>query len=323
MPELVDKFNRKIDYLRISVTDRCNLRCIYCMPGEGIEFKSHQDILTYEEITIFARHAVQAGISKIRLTGGEPLVRRDIVKLIEYLSSIPDLKDMSLTTNGVLLVEFLSDLVKAGLKRINISIDSLDDSIYQHITRVGDVNRVKKGLESALRAGLNPVKVNVVVLKGINDDLKDFVKLTFDLPAHVRFIEYMPFSENIKSDFFVSCETMRKSLKNYGILEEASLPQGAGPARYFKIKGALGTLGFISPMSNHFCAECNRLRLTADGRLRTCLFSDEEIDLRDYLRGEATAQEIEKLIRETLSRKPKDHLVHQKEFIRRMYQIGG
>lgn len=323
MPELVDVHNRRIDYLRVSVTDRCNLRCIYCMPDKGVKLKLHKDILTYEEIATFATYAVQAGISKIRLTGGEPLIRKDVVQLVSFITSIPNLKDLSLTTNGLLLAEYVSELVKAGLKRINVSIDSLDASVYRYITRIGEVGQAKHGLESALAAGLDPIKINVVAIKGINDDLKDFVRLTFEFPVHVRFIEYMPFNEEIKGNCFISCDEMMNTLRRFGAMEEVSSPGGAGPAKYFKMKKALGTLGFISPMSSHFCPQCNRLRLTADGRLRTCLFSDEEIDVRPYLRDGNSSEKIKELIKFALSRKPKDHVSLRKDFERKMFQIGG
>lgn len=334
MPDLVDPFKRKIDYLRLSITDRCNLRCIYCMPLKvynpggsptrgGMTWKSHDEILTYEEIALFARYAVQAGISKIRLTGGEPLIRRDVVGLVGDLCAIPDVKDISLTTNGLLLADYVDDLVKAGLRRVNISIDSLKPDVYRRITRGGDLERVLDGLEAVLKAPLHPVKVNVVVLRGINDDLGDFIELAYNRPVHVRFIEYMPFNEEIGQDYFVSCSEMRRRIEGLGEFEEILSPPGAGPARYLKLKGALGTLGFISPMSGHFCSRCNRLRLTAEGKLRTCLFSDEEVDVREVLRRGAGEEEVVKLIGETLAKKPRDRFSARRDFQRRMFQIGG
>ncbi|MDI6689347.1 MAG: GTP 3',8-cyclase MoaA [Actinomycetota bacterium] len=324
MPELIDSYKRKIDYLRVSITDRCNLRCVYCMPKEGIKPKPHSEILTYEEIELFAKCAVKVGISRIRLTGGEPLVRRGVVDLVHRLSQISDLKDMSLTTNGILLKDYAKALVDAGLKRINISLDSLEPEVYRRLTRGGDVRKALEGMNAALEVGLDPVKINVVVLRGLNENLKKFAELILEYPVHVRFIEYMPFNQELNyEDRFVSCAEMMEKLKNFGGLEEVSSPLGAGPARYYTFKGAQGTLGFISPVSGHFCSKCNRLRLTADGRLRTCLFSEEEINVKKVLR-EGSEQRIMELIREALINKPKDRMSIRKASLkRRMSQIGG
>lgn len=321
---MIDSHNRKIDYLRLSITDKCNLRCIYCMPAEGLKLKPRAEILSYEEIELFANCAVEKGISKIRLTGGEPLIRRDILDLIKTLTSIPGLKDISLTTNGVLLAEHSEALVEAGLKRVNISIDSLNPDIFRQITRNGKLDRVIKGVEKAIESSLAPVKINVVVLRGINEDVSDFIRLTFEHPVHVRFIEYMPFSKEIGMEKSVSSAELKEKIKKFGRLEQAVSPTGAGPARYFKMKGALGTIGFISPMSDHFCPKCNRLRLTADGKLRTCLFSDEEIDVRKFLRSPDAKKEVGKLIQKALLEKPKNHSEsRRRDFQRRMSQIGG
>ncbi|MDO8886885.1 GTP 3',8-cyclase MoaA [Candidatus Oleimmundimicrobium sp.] len=328
MPELFDNHNRRIDYLRVSITDKCNLRCIYCMPKEGLsDFKKHRDILTYEEIELFVSHAIKQGISKVRLTGGEPLVRRDVVDLIRSLSGIPELHDMSLTTNGVLLADFAEELYKAGLERINVSIDSLNSEKFKQITRVGDLNIVKKGIQKALDVGFKPLKINAVILKGINDglsDLKDFAKLTFDYPLHVRFIEYMPFSKEVGFKAGLTCSEIAEKLKTFGSLNKVDSPRGSGPARYMKFKGALGTVGFISPMSNHFCPECNRLRLTADGKLKTCLFSNDEIDIIGPMRNNHPEEAVKEVLSRALKEKPKDHSsALKKDFVRTMSQIGG
>lgn len=323
MPVLVDSYQRKIDYLRVSITDRCNLRCVYCMPEEGIQPKPRSEILTYEEIEFFAKCAVEVGISKIRLTGGEPLVRKGIVELVRRLSQIPNLQDISLTTNGVLLQDYANSLAEAGLTRINIGLSSLDAGVYYRLTRGGDVKKALAGVTAALDAGLDPVKINVVVLRGLNDDLTKFAPLIFEYPIYVRFIEYMPFNQGL-GDRFVSCAEMMEQFKILGELHEVAPPRGAGPARYYTLKGALGTIGFISPISGHFCSSCNRLRLTADGQLRTCLFSDEEIDVRTALRQGASAQQVVGLIREALVNKPKDRIsIQEASLKRRMSQIGG
>ncbi|MCL5291961.1 MAG: GTP 3',8-cyclase MoaA [Actinobacteria bacterium] len=323
MSELYDGFNRRIDYLRLSITDRCNLRCTYCMPEEGIEERPHGDILSYEELETFTTGAVGAGISKVRVTGGEPLVRKDAVDLIAMLAALPNLNDVSLTTNGVLLEEHAADLAKAGLARVNISIDSLDPAVYRKLTRWGRVDRALSGLRKALEVGLEPVKVNAVLLRGVNDDPSDFIKLTYDYPVHVRFIEHMPIgkSKAWSPEDFVSIGELKESLARYGKLEESAGPVGAGPATYLKFKEALGTVGFISPISRHFCDECNRLRLTPDGRLRVCLFSDEEMDVRPAIwQGEAAVKAV---IAKALKTKPKEHATELQSFKRLMFQIGG
>jgi len=320
---LYDKYSRKIDYLRISVTDKCNLRCSYCMPEEGVKPKSHDEILRYEEIERFARAAVEAGISKIRLTGGEPLVRRDIVRLVEMLSGIPVLGDLSLTTNGLLLPDYGEALKAAGLRRVNISIDSLDPETYKTLTRVGDLGRALSGMKKALEIGFDPVKVNTVLVKGVNDDPRDFVRLIYDYPVHVRFIEFMPISKRDPS-LYLSINEVKERLVSYGDAEQVAGPVGAGPASYVTFKGALGTIGFISPISNHFCSSCNRLRLTPDGKLRACLFSDLEFDVRPVLRDSASEEEIISFIRNVLDNKPERHAAGKKEKIERlMSQIGG
>jgi len=322
---LSDSFHRPVNYLRISVTDRCNLRCVYCMPPEGVPLLSHQDVLTYEEICMVAQAASELGMNKVRLTGGEPLVRAGLVKLVSMLTQIRGVDDIALTTNGVLLERFAQELVQAGLQRVNVSLDSLRSDRFAQITRVGQLDDVLRGIEAARSAGLKPVKTNTVVMRGINDDeVIDFAKLTLEGDWHVRFIEHMPFANGDKnSELLVPASEIKRRVEKLGNLEP-TLPSGGGPAKYFRLPDAKGTIGFISPVSEHFCEECNRLRLTADGKLRTCLFSDEEIDLRQPLREGATVADLKVLIREAVSRKPRMHKLRAGVTCKRMMtQIGG
>ena len=325
MTRLSDSFQRPVNYLRISVTDRCNLRCIYCMPSEGIPLMSHQDILSYEEICIVAQAAAELGIVKVRLTGGEPLVRAEVTNLLAMLARIQGIDDISLTTNAVLLQHYAGELKSAGLRRVNVSLDSLRNDRFHRITRMGNLDDVLRGIEAARQAGLNPVKTNTVVMRGTNDDeVLDFARLTIEGEWHVRFIEYMPFSKGEKADhLLVPVSEIKQCIETLGELEP-SLSSGGGPARYFRLPGARGTIGFISPVSEHFCRACNRLRLTADGKLRPCLFSDTEIDLREPLRRGATADDIKRLIQEAASCKPEGHKLGAGITCERfMVQIGG
>jgi cyclic pyranopterin phosphate synthase len=311
-----DSFNRKIDYMRLSVTDRCNLRCSYCMPEEGVKIKPHKEILLYEEIKRFATAAARTGISKIRVTGGEPLVRKDIVDLIKMLAAIDGIEDLSLTTNGLLLAEYGQSLKDAGLNRVNISLDSLDPAVYKRLTRRGELSKAISGLQAAIELGLEPVKVNAVLIKGVNDNPKDFIKLIYDYPVHVRFIELMPVSMTDK-DSYLSVAEFEKNISSYVDVEnienlEGKAPKGAGPARYITFKGALGTIGFISAVSNHFCSRCNRIRLTADGKLRPCLFSNTEFDIREQLRSNKSEDELAAFIEEVIRKKPERHNIDEK-----------
>jgi cyclic pyranopterin phosphate synthase len=293
---------RKIDYLRISVTDRCNLRCVYCMPSTGVTSMPHEEILTYEEIELFARASRLAGIKRIRITGGEPLVRKGAPDLVRMLASIdPELK-LSLTTNGVLLERYAAELKDAGLRRVNVSLDSLDRETYAGITRVGKLEDALTGIERAVEAGLEPVKINVVVLKGLNDDPLGFGRLTLELPVHVRFIEYMPYFDE-PGRWYVSSAETRARLAGLGELEEVESPEGWGPADYFRLPGAAGAIGFISPVSCHFCSSCNRLRLTADGKMRTCLFDLNGRDIKSEIRSGAGIERLHEIIEGELARK--------------------
>lgn len=322
-PELLrDGSARRIDYLRVSITDRCNLRCIYCMPAEGVPHIPHEEILTYEEILRFVSVAAQAGIGKVRLTGGEPLVRKDLSWLVRELSRRYPHLDLSLTTNGTLLAEHAGELRRAGLKRVNISIDSLDPEKYRMITRRGELTRALDGLEAALEEGLEPVKVNVVILRHVNDEVEAFAELVRRLPVHVRFIEYMSPCGACDPELYMPSESIKKKLETLGALEKAPPPTGAGPAVYYRFPDSRGTLGFISPVSSHICGNCNRLRLTADGKLRACLFSREEVDVKALLRSGAAGEDILESIRSCLSSKGKDGK-RAGERSRAMYQVGG
>src|SRR4030042_4435059 len=309
MSGIKDSHQRTIDYLRVSITDRCNLRCVYCMPSDGLMPLEHKEILRYEEIIRVVRIAAGIGVRKVRITGGEPLARKNVIYLISEIGNIEGIKDLSLTTNGILLSRYADKLVEAGLKRINISLDSLLPDRFKEITRGGDLNLVLKGIEAAEKAGLSPIKINMVPIRGLNaDEIEDFAKLTLNLPYQVRFIEFMPFgTEGLWSpERFVSVEEIKSIVESVGPLTPAKLKK-SGPARYFRFDRAPGVIGFISPISNHFCGECNRLRLTADGKLRPCLFSETEIDLNPALRGGAPDNEIERLIRLSIEVKPEGH----------------
>ncbi|MFC2003490.1 GTP 3',8-cyclase MoaA [Chloroflexota bacterium] len=310
MTGLSDSFQRPINYLRISITDRCNLRCIYCMPAGGVCLTSHDDILTYEEIYTVAQAAAELGITKVRVTGGEPLVRLGMPRLVEMLTRIESIDDISLTTNGTLLSRHAAELKLAGLQRINVSLDTLKPARFEFITGgVGKLVDVLEGIEVARTVGLNPVKINTVVMSGINDDeLVDFAAKTISDEWHVRFIELMPVvGKDATTSQFVSVSEMRQRLEVLGELEPCLPGVGNGPAKYFRFPQARGTIGFITPVSEHFCICCNRLRLTADGKLRPCLLSEDEIDLKQPLRSGMSSAGLKKLIEEAVARKPMQH----------------
>ncbi len=327
MTGISDSFQRPINYLRISVTDRCNLRCVYCMPEEGVELMPHSDILNYEEIYTVVKAAAEMGINKVRLTGGEPLVRLGLSELIKMLAGIETIDDISLTTNGTRLAEHAKELKEAGLQRVNVSLDTLKPERFHQITRCGNLEDTLAGIEAARTAGLNPVKINVVVMAGINDDeVTDFAVKTVSDGWHVRFIEHMPVTEDGFSDSrLVSVDEMKKSIESLGALEPWKVDVGNGPAKYFRLPDAAGTIGFITPVTEHFCYQCNRLRLTADGKLRPCLLSEDEIDLREPLRRGATADELKTLIEKAIAEKPKGHHLAEgkKRNGRPFSQVGG
>ena len=324
MTGLSDSFHRPINYLRISVTDRCNLRCVYCMPPQGIALMPRSQILTYEEIYTVARAAAELGITKVRLTGGEPLARAGLADLVKMLSSISGIDDISLTTNGTLLAQHAAELKAAGLRRVNVSLDSLRWERFHQITRGGRLGAAWAGIETARAAGLNPVKLNMVVMRGINDDeVLELAKLSRAGERHVRFIEMMPFAGG--SERLVPIADIERRISSLGALEPCLPGKGNGPARYYRLPGARGTIGFISPVTQHFCIHCNRLRLTADGKLRPCLLSDAEIDLRGPLRRGASEEEIKRLIEQAVASKPGGHHLGQGPANngRPMAQIGG
>jgi len=309
MTGLSDSFQRPINYLRISVTDRCNLRCIYCMPPGGICLLSHRDILTYEEIYTVAKAAAELGINKVRISGGEPLVRSGLSGLIQMLAQIDAIDDISLTTNGILLGRYAAELKSAGLQRVNVSLDTLKPDKFEFITHGHNLGDVLEGIDAARSVGLEPVKLNMVVMSGINDDeLLDFATKTINQGWHVRFIELVPFvAASAVAPQFVPVSDMRRRLEQLGELEPCLPDVGNGPARYFRFPQARGTIGFITPISEHFCFRCNRLRLTADGKLRPCLLAEDEIDLKPPLRGGVPLGELKQLIEEAVASKPLRH----------------
>ncbi len=313
---LKDSFKRPISYLRVSLTDRCNLRCVYCMPEEGVPLLRHNDILRYEEIVRIVRLAVEMGIHHVRLTGGEPLVRQDVVDLVAELSTIPGLDDLSMTTNGMLLSRYAKALAKAGLKRVNISMDTLKPERFKRITRLGSLDKMLDGREAALAAGLKPVKINTVVVRGLNDDeVVDLARLTLQPDWHLRFIEVMPLGDGVHwaGDGMVSMKEVRAKIEaEFGPLTPSrGTGVGIGPARYYRLPGAQGTLGFISPVTEHFCFSCNRLRLTSNGLILPCLLSNLAFDLRTPLRQGADDEMLREIFRQAVRSKPRQHHLAQ------------
>ena len=318
-----DLYSRRINYMRISITDLCNLRCEYCMPAEGISKKDHEDMLSLEEIVEIVKAGVKLGIDKVRITGGEPLVRNGIVEFIQMISNIDGIKDIAITTNGILLPKYAESLKKAGLKRVNISIDSLKPDKYKEITRGGDISKVLKGIEESIRLGLTPVKLNVVAIGGYNDDeIGDFIQLTKDNPIDVRFIELMPIGEASEwgKEKFISNEDIRNKFTELIPTET----EKSSPAKYYKLPDGVGKVGFINPISNHFCGDCNRLRLTCDGKLKPCLHSNHEIDILEVVKKHP--EKIEDVLRSAIMSKPEKHDLYEEnheESNRSMFQIGG
>jgi cyclic pyranopterin phosphate synthase len=328
MSLIKDKYERIIDYMRISIIDRCNLRCIYCMPSEGIKPIEHKDILGYEEIIRIVRIAAGLGVRKIRLTGGEPLIRKDLPYLVSSINSLEGIEDISLTTNGLLLKKYAQSLASAGLRRVNVSLDSLRPDRYREITRGGDINNVMEGIHEVEKAGLLPVKINMVPIRGFNDDeIEEFARLTLRTSHHVRFIEFMPIGakEIWSQGKYISTEEIKERASKIAPLIPVKIRR-SGPARYFRFEGAPGVVGFISPITHHFCNSCNRLRLTSDGKLRPCLFSETEIDLKSAMRCGASDEEIKRLLRLSIEIKPEGHSInHERSFahLKPMSKIGG
>jgi cyclic pyranopterin phosphate synthase len=326
---LRDRFQRPITYLRVSVTDRCNLRCVYCIPAEGIPLCRHEGILRYEEVERVVRVAVGMGIQFVRLTGGEPLVRKGLVDLVAMLRVIPRLEELTMTTNGTLLAAQAQALAEAGLDRVNISLDSLRPERLRRITRLGDLKDVLAGIEAAEEAGLVPLKLNTVVMRGVNDDeVVELARLTLEHAWHVRFIELMPLGPHVpweKNGYVPASEVHQRIEAVLGPMRQARRPAGNGPARTFELEGSLGTVGFIAPWSQRFCPSCNRLRLTADGCLRPCLLSDIEVDLRGSLRRGAGKNEMRGMIHRAVELKPMRHHLQKTGGWRgrTMSEIGG
>ncbi|HEY5556406.1 GTP 3',8-cyclase MoaA [Acetobacterium sp.] len=317
-----DQYGRKINYMRLSITDLCNLRCEYCMPEEGIEKRPHKKNLSFEEMVDLVKAGVAMGIDKIRLTGGEPLVRHGIVELVKEIGQIPGIKDLTMTTNGILLPKYAKDLKAAGLTRVNISLDTFDAEKFHKITRLGHVEDVFAGIKAAKEVGLSPIKINVVLINGFNDDeIETFVNYTMDNEVDVRFIELMPLGQS--SDFaehkYLSNDEV---LKRVPELQPFNEKEKSGPAEYYQLPGAKGRVGLINPISKHFCKECNRIRVTTDGKIKPCLHSDHEIDILALRKEGKTYEEI---LLKAIEDKPEKHHIneHEKQLLRNMNEIGG
>lgn len=328
---LIDRFERQVTYLRVSVTDRCNLRCVYCLPPEGVVWQPHSALLSYEEIVQVVRLAAQHGVRAVRLTGGEPLLRKNLPDLVAMIAAIAGIEDISLTTNGVLLHDQVHRLAAAGLKRINVSLDTLQPDKYARITRGGSLERIWQGLLEAQHVGLSPIKLNVVAMRGVNDDeLPDLARLTLCYPWHVRFIEMMPLQNQAAwgdglPDPALAALSIGEMMTIFHPLNLQPVENevGSGPARDFRLPGARGRIGFISPLGEPFCTGCNRLRLTADGNLRPCLLHDIEVPIRDALRR---GEDLLPYFRQALAEKPIAHTLnqdHRPSSGRCMMQIGG
>jgi GTP 3',8-cyclase len=330
---MLDKFDREINYLRVSITDRCNLHCVYCRPKEGVSLQGHEDILRYEEIIRVVSLAVKMGLIKVRVTGGEPLVRRGFVEFIAALKKIDGLQDISLTTNGILLEEYAQKIFDAGINRINISLDSLNKDKYFKITNGGNLDAVLRGIACAEEAGFSPIKINTVLIKGFNDnEALDFARLAAEKPFQIRFIELMPMGKinlDYIGEYMPASQLFEKISQSYELEPLKNKRKiSDGPARIFKIKKGCGEIGFINPVSAHFCSTCNRLRLTSDGKLRACLLKEAEVDLKRALKENCSEAELEKLIWDAVLLKPKEHEVactdnSLKKCSRIMSEIGG
>ena len=333
---LEDSFHRRITYLRASITDRCNLRCAYCMPAEGIEWKPRDEILSYEELYRIIRVAVQRGLKKVRITGGEPTVRRGLVEFVAMLGALKEqgLEEIAMTTNGILLAHYAQPLYDAGLRHLNVSLDSLNPATFARVTR-GDVfDRVWAGIEEAECVGFAPLKINAVLQKGVNSadqEIDAFIELLFRKPYEVRFIEFMPCAnwEQWQKEYTGAVDVRAHIEAKYGPLEPVREPNEGhhGPARIFKVPGARGLLGFITAISDtHFCDRCNRVRLSADGKIRPCLFNDIEVDFREALRRNCQDQEIHRLFDQVMGLKPERHQLDdyaQEKMLASMISIGG
>ncbi len=316
-----DSYGRKINYLRISITDLCNLRCKYCMPEEGIPKVCHENILTIEEIEEVVKAFVSLGINKIRITGGEPLVRNGVLDIVQRIGKLDGIKDLAMTTNGILLKEQAHDLKLAGLNRVNISLDTLDEDKYAYITGRRKLKDVLDGIQAARKEGLQPIKINTVLVGGFNDDeIEDFVRLTEKQDIDIRFIELMPIGNaiDLESKYYVSNQLVLDKVPE---LVEVERDDISSPAIYYRLPNGKGRVGIINPISCKFCEYCNRIRLTAQGKLKLCLHSNEEIDLKESLRS---GQDIKKIILNAIEKKPESHKLESGQYVHKnMYQIGG
>jgi GTP 3',8-cyclase len=325
---LIDACRRQLNYLRVSITDRCNLRCTYCVPRDRIPKLAHDDILRYEEILRIVRVGAGLGITKVRVTGGEPMVRKGVFDFLSDLTGTAGIQDVSLTTNGMTLAKHMDQIVAAGIGRLNISLDSLKRDRFAAITGRDGFDRVRAGIEKAMDTGLDPIKINVVAMAGVNDDeFEDMARLTIDRPLHVRFIEFMPMGT---SGMDVGCQMLTPEIQDklapLGPLKPVGNGISDGPARRYRLPGAMGEIGFISAISHHFCSTCNRLRLTANGQLRPCLMSDVQIDLRGPLRSGCTDTDLEALFFEAIAKKPTEHHLARRgptQVAQQMCAIGG
>lgn len=323
---LYDQFGRRIEYLRISVTDRCNLRCLYCMPLEGLPWIQRAELLTDSELIDIVRQLAELGLRRVRLTGGEPTIRPGLAKLVAAIRAIPEIEDIALSTNGVKFTAMAEELRAAGLHRVNISADSLRPERVRAIARRSVAFSPIEAAERATDVGLEPVKLNVVVMRGVNDDeVEDFARLTLERPWHVRFIELMPVGDMREEtlDRVVPSDELLERLRRLGSLASDIGPsRGNGPARYYRLDNGVGTVGVITPMSHTYCGSCNRVRLTADGRLRTCLYGDHEVNLREPLRAQIP---LEPFVRRALAEKPREHALLEMRVggLRALSQVGG
>ncbi len=327
---LVDGLGRVHTNLRLSVTDRCNIRCFYCMPAENVVFRSREELLTFEEIERFVRVAASLGVNKLRLTGGEPLVRSDISKLVGRLAAVPGIEDLAMTTNGLLLAEQAADLRAAGLDRLNVSLDTMSEATFERISRRTGLQKVLDGIFAARQAGFEKIRLNAVAIRGLSeDDLVPLAEFSRKHDFQLRFIEFMPLdADGIWNDSQVlTGQVIREILENaFGPLAAVERDDPSQPAVDYRFVDGRGQIGFINPVSQPFCSDCNRLRLTAEGQVRNCLFSTVEWDARALLRGEATDDELRRLVRDCVAAKKPAHGIGEADFekpTRAMYQIGG
>jgi cyclic pyranopterin phosphate synthase len=309
--QLTDRHNRSIDYLRISITNHCNLRCQYCVPFDGRPKLPMADILSYEELFTITKAATAVGVSKIRLTGGEPLMRRNMLQLCRMLRTLPEITDLAVTTNGILLEAMAGDLKAAGVNRVNVSLDSLDAARYAEITGKDCLESVLRGIQKASEAKLTPIKINMVPMRGINEDeIVEMARWTLSSPIDVRFIELMPTSGWSRNEYerrYMAIDEVRRQVESIGPLKKAAQIKTRGPASYARLPKAKGRIGFIAAVSHHFCSTCNRLRLTADGKLRACLFAEQEMDIKGPLRRGAGHETLKSIIQSAALAKPEGH----------------